>query len=288
MFEDYGNGVLDDGNLVEAVDIIRNSKEMVNAERKTVSKKSYKSIKDKEQKKLAKKAYKADLEYNEEIEIAKFVCDELNKFDTKAHTYSYNTSKEIYENGLSGLLEMNLDTINEEIAKAKALPRSNADEKELRKIAIEIAKNKKTAFKTIQKYFKDTDFVMPKYSDLQKLYDEKRGCKRVFIITCSSSPYLSVRYLTGEGILFPILPVSYRDGIKVSHDHKLVYVLRAFPTCGHVRSVLKLSPGKIIRVALKSFKLQRRIYFTFKSEREAHFIYGFRKFLFISVCCEIL
>ena len=173
MFEDYGNGVLDDGNLVEAVDIIRNSKEMVNAERKTVSKKSYKSIKDKEQKKLAKKAYKADLEYNEEIEIAKFVCDELNKFDTKAHTYSYNTSKEIYENGLSGLLEMNLDTINEEIAKAKALPRSNADEKELRKIAIEIAKNKKTAFKTIQKYFKDTAFVMPKYSDLQKLYDEE-------------------------------------------------------------------------------------------------------------------
>ncbi len=173
MFEDYGNGVLDDGNLVEAVDIIRNAQEMVNAQPKKVSKKDYKSIKDKEERKLAKKAYKEALEYNEEIEIAKFVCDELNKYESKAHTYSYETSKGIYENGLAGLLNMSLEDINKEIAQAKALPRSSSDEKELRKIAIEIAKNKKTAYKTIQKYFKDAEFVMPKYSDLQKLYDEE-------------------------------------------------------------------------------------------------------------------
>lgn len=173
MFEDYGNGVLDDGNLVEAIDIIRQSKEMVVAEPKTVSKKAYKSIKDKEQKKLAKKAYKADLEYNEEIEIAKFVCDELNKFQSKAHIYSYNASQAVFEKGLDGIKDMTLEEISKEIAAAKALPRSNSDEKELRKIALEIARNKKTAYKTIQKYFKDSEFIMPKYSDLQKLYDEE-------------------------------------------------------------------------------------------------------------------
>ena len=41
-----------------------------------------KSIKDKEQKKAAKKAYKAVLERNEEIEISKLVCAELDKFET--------------------------------------------------------------------------------------------------------------------------------------------------------------------------------------------------------------
>ncbi len=173
MFEDYGNGVLDDGNLVETVDIIRNAEEMVNAQPKKVSKKDYKSIKDKEERKLAKKAYKKALEYNEEIEIAKFVCDELNKFESKAHTYSYNESKKLLEKGLAGLYHITLEEINNELAEAKALPRSNAEEKELRKMAIEIAKNKKTAYNTIQKHFKDTEFALPRYSDLQSMYDEE-------------------------------------------------------------------------------------------------------------------
>lgn len=173
MFEDYGNKVLDDGDLVESVDIIRKSREMAIAEPKVADKKSYKGIADKAEKRLAKKAYKEILEYNEEIEIAKFVCDELDKFESKAHMYSYEASLAIYEKGLNGLLEMDLDEINKEIASAKALPRSAKEDKELRKIAIEIAKNKKSSYKTIQKYFLNTEFVQPKYEDLQKLYDRE-------------------------------------------------------------------------------------------------------------------
>lgn len=70
LFEDYANGVLDDGNLVEAVDIIRDAKALVN-EKPQEAKRDYKSIKDKEQKKAAKKAYKDVLKRNEEIEISK-------------------------------------------------------------------------------------------------------------------------------------------------------------------------------------------------------------------------
>lgn len=173
MFEDYGNKVLDDGDLVESVDIIRNSREMAIAQPKTADKKSYKSISDKAERKLAKKAYKEILQYNEEIEIAKFVCDELDKFDSKAHAYSYEASLAIYEKGLKGLLDMNLEEINKEIASAKALPHSTKEDKELRKLAIEIAKNKKAAYKTIQKHFLNTEFVQPKYEDLQKLYDRE-------------------------------------------------------------------------------------------------------------------
>ena len=173
MFEDYGNKVLDDGDLVESVDIIRTSREMAIAEPKVADKKSYKGIKDKAERKLAKKAYNETLQYNEEIEIAKFVCDELDKFETKAHAYSYEASLEVYEKGLKGLLDMKLEDIEAEIARAKALPRTSAEDKELRKMAIEIAKNKKSSYKTIQKYFLDTEFVQPKYEDLQKLYDRE-------------------------------------------------------------------------------------------------------------------
>ena len=80
MFEDYGNGILDDEKLVEGVDIIRNSQEMAVATPKETNKKSYKSLKDKVQKKEAKKAYRANVKFNDEIEIAQFVCDELNPF----------------------------------------------------------------------------------------------------------------------------------------------------------------------------------------------------------------
>lgn len=173
MFEDYGNGVLNDGQLVEAVDIIRTSREMAVAEPKKVSKSSYKSVKDKAERKLAKKAYKADLEYNDEIEIAKFVCEELDKYQNEAHRYSLEASQVIYFKGLNGLLHMNIDEINAEIKTAKALPKGTATEKELRKIAIEIAKNKKASYKTIQKHFKDSDFIQPKYEDLQKCYDNE-------------------------------------------------------------------------------------------------------------------
>ena len=44
MFEDFGNGVLDDGSLVETVDIIRNSREMAVAQPKILNKASYKSF----------------------------------------------------------------------------------------------------------------------------------------------------------------------------------------------------------------------------------------------------
>ena len=80
MFEDFGNGVLKDAELVEVIDIIRNAKEMAVAMPKELDKKSYKSIKDKEERKAAKKAYLADKDFNDEIEIGKFVCEELDKF----------------------------------------------------------------------------------------------------------------------------------------------------------------------------------------------------------------
>ncbi len=176
MFEDYGNGLLDDGELVEGIDIIKTSREMAIATPKQIDKSFYKSVKDKEERKKAKKLYREALEFNEEIEISKFVCEELDKFTTDTFKYQYTIQKEIYDSGLGRLKLMTIDEINNELATAKAMPKSTAEEKEIRKFAIEIARNKKSAFKALNKYFKDVELVSPDFSILEKLFAEEDAC----------------------------------------------------------------------------------------------------------------
>ena len=177
MYEDYGNGALKDETLVEGVDIIRNAREMAYAEAKVLDKNSYKSISDKEQRKAAKKAYYADKQFNEDIEISKFVCDELDKFSNPAYYAQLEQSRKVYAAGLHGLLDMNINEINAEISAAKAMPKSDETSKEARSKAIEIAKNKKLAFKEIRKNFRNPeDFVQPDFAVLENYFDEEDEC----------------------------------------------------------------------------------------------------------------
>ncbi len=178
MFEDYGNGILDDGTLVEAVEIIRTARDMAGKTPKQVSKKSYKSISDKQERKTAKKVYLADLEYNEEIEIADFVCNEIEKFNNDlAVITQYNVNKNVYEGGLQGLYNDDVVALKAELVKAKSLPKSTKEEKELRKASIEIAKNMISSKKAVKKYFPDfKNFVEPDYKKLQELFDAEDAC----------------------------------------------------------------------------------------------------------------
>ncbi len=175
MFEDYGNGILNDGDLVEAVDYVRTAREMVNATPKNPSKKSYKGIKDKAERKAAKAQYKADLEYNEEIEIAKFVCDELDKFENIEFMYRYDEAQKTYAKGLNGLFTYDLAQAQAELAEAKAMAKDTAESKTIRKAAIELAKQKISSIKTIEKHFKATNkpFVEPKYADVEKCFQKE-------------------------------------------------------------------------------------------------------------------
>ena len=176
LFEDYGNGITNDAQLVESIDIIHNAREMADETAKEVSKKDYKSIKDKAERKAAKKAYKEALEFNEEIEIGKFVCDELDKFSGEVGKYQYNVQKGIYDAGLQGLKLMTLDEINAEMASAKAMPKGTAEEKEIRKFAIDVARNKKNACKALQKYFANEELVQPDFAELEKIFDAEDAC----------------------------------------------------------------------------------------------------------------
>ena len=67
MFEDYGNGVLNDKDIVDAIDVIEEAQSMKNAEPKDIDsfKKAVKSANGKAAKKQAKKSLKDAIAYNE-------------------------------------------------------------------------------------------------------------------------------------------------------------------------------------------------------------------------------
>ncbi|MBR6568435.1 MAG: MFS transporter [Clostridia bacterium] len=175
LFEDYGNGVTNDSALVEGIDIIRNAREMAVAEPKNVDKKAFKtSLKNSTDKKAAKKAYKADVEFNDEITISKFVCDELDKFSSPLVQRQVEICKAIDAVGIKGLISAEMSELKEELKAARALSKNNAAEKEYRSFTIDMAKNKIAAYKTIKKFYKNTDeIVKPDFAILEGYYDRE-------------------------------------------------------------------------------------------------------------------
>ena len=177
LFEDYGNNALDDGKLVEAIDLIRNARETATLTPKEVSKKDYKSIKDKAQRKAAKKAYREAVARNEEIEVSKFVCEELDKFSTDVVKHQLLVYKKVYDAGLAGLRATDMTELRAELAAAKAMPKTTETEKELRKFSIEVAKKKISSRKAIDKYFKDgADFSKPDFTVLEGYFAAEDEC----------------------------------------------------------------------------------------------------------------
>lgn len=174
LFEDFANNALSNRQIVEAIDMVNEAREMSQAQPKETDKSTYKSISDKKERKLAKKQYRADLEYNEEIEISKFVCDELDKFNSELFRHKVQVSREIFEQGLDGIKNINITKEKEELANAKALPKETPDEKAFRKFEINIAKNKISAKKSYDKFYGTINaFEEPDMPALIALFDKE-------------------------------------------------------------------------------------------------------------------
>lgn len=174
MFEDFGNNVINDEGLVEGVELIREARELQNKTPEVLSKKSYRSVSGKENKKAAKKAYNESKALNTEIEIAKFICEELQSFNSPVGKFRYSQASETYSQGINAILTTEKINVKEELSAAKSMPKGTQDEKEIRKIAIENAKKKLTALNSVKKYFKDTkELIQPDFSDIEKLYDRE-------------------------------------------------------------------------------------------------------------------
>lgn len=155
MFEDYGNGVLNDKDIVSTIDMIEESAVMANASPKDLKamkaelRKAKKSG-SKEQKRAARKAYRDAVDYNDNIEISKVVMAEMNKFNTPEWQFKLEEAKKLYAAGLSGLTADSMEYLEEVLARAKAMPKKTKVEKEERSAAITSAKNRIYSKKVIE------------------------------------------------------------------------------------------------------------------------------------------
>ena len=136
MFENYSLGVLEDDELCECMEIIRQAKENSVKSKISLGRKADKS------------ARKEAKETNLAIERSAIIMDDLMKFSSPA-------GKARLENAKNDILSDSLfiyENASDELKEAKKLPKNTKDEKEIRSDAIRLARCKKEAFALIRKY----------------------------------------------------------------------------------------------------------------------------------------
>lgn len=139
MFEDYGNNALSNEILAEGIEIIREAREF-----------SQKTPNDlKAAKAQGKAEYKRVKLENEQIEIAKFVADELNRFNTSSGKAELEYARTVAAAGLDGFLSAALPTM----ADIRNMPRSTREEKHLRREMMRRIRDINDAQKAVNKYF---------------------------------------------------------------------------------------------------------------------------------------
>lgn len=153
LFEDYGNHVLRDRDIVETIDMIEESAQFENAQPKDLKKMkaAIKSAPTKQARKDARKLYKGAAEYNDTIEISKIVMAEMRKFDTEEWKFKLKEAQQLAAAGLDGLTADSYEKLQSILEKAKAMPKETKLQKEERSSAIESAKNRIYSKKIIEK-----------------------------------------------------------------------------------------------------------------------------------------
>lgn len=170
MFEDYGNGVLKDRDIVSAIDLIEEANEYAKSEAKDIAalKAQVKKAKTRVDKKAAKTGYKQAVLFNENIEISKFVVAEINKFSTDLWKLKLEEAKKIYAAGIDGLTKVSMSELETALKNAKAMPKGDKLQKEERSAAVESAKNRIYSKKMISGKIEEFDMAV-----FEKLFEEE-------------------------------------------------------------------------------------------------------------------
>ena len=219
MFEDYGNGILRDESIVEAIDIIDEANllykdrtlmttkdDIKKAERlpaRTPEEKEFKKNEIKRLKaaykefntqnrgikkdrinqakampkstdaekaarkaaiKAAKKENRELNKLNADISVCDFIIDEMNKYDTLRIKKQVERSRALEAAGYNGIFDYN----KEDMAEAKALPKSTHEEREIRSEAITRARALKNARKAMIKFYGSPENIVEPSDDAFK------------------------------------------------------------------------------------------------------------------------
>jgi len=142
MFEDYGNGELDNAQLIDAMNIIKGAR--ADLQKKIVDKS------------LSKAEIKEIKKHNEFVESLPIVREELEKFNTERYKVQLETAKATASKGEVYLYsDWTLDR-----SRAKALPKATKEQKEIRADAIKLSREKKRSYKLLMKYGEE-NLILP-------------------------------------------------------------------------------------------------------------------------------
>ena len=162
MFEDYGNGELDNAQLIDAMNIIKGANE--NLQKKIIDKSALKlarKTKNKGAILAEKEKIREAKKHNEYIDGLPIVVEELNKFNTERYKAKLVSAKNTVALGEIYLYS----NLKEEKNLAKRLPKKTEEEKAIRADALQLVREKKRSMKLLLKYGEE-NLVLP---------DEKRA-----------------------------------------------------------------------------------------------------------------
>ncbi len=145
MFEDYGNNIVDNNKLKEAIEIIKEAQEYETTEPKNINNADFYNLKRKEAKALRKKI----IDDNEKAEISKVVMEELRRFESETGLAEISNAERIVNAGLNGFLNIDLPSKKE----IKVLPKNSQLEINYRRNMSMLISKMKTAKKTYEKHF---------------------------------------------------------------------------------------------------------------------------------------
>lgn len=146
MFEDYGNGILSDSEIVEGVEVMRSAEENLNKPKAEISKG------------MSRKDKINIMTSNDDIDIASMVTDEYHKFETDEYRQKCSMAEETVSQGLEGILKFD----DRKIAEAKIMPTGTETEKAIRKYTLEYAKQMHSSKKIINKKYNG---VIPEFDE---------------------------------------------------------------------------------------------------------------------------
>lgn len=162
LFEDYGNNALHDAQIVEAIELVEDARQKAEMTPRSINKAA------------GRKQRRADREYNDEIDISKFVCKELDKFTTPLMQHQVAVYTAFLADGLDSIRRIDLSEAYRALAAARTLPKQTEDEKALRTFDLDFAKKRIAAKKAYDKYYGEkTPFVAPDMAALTALFDRE-------------------------------------------------------------------------------------------------------------------
>ena len=211
LFEDYGNNALSDEKLVEAIDIIEDSQKLADLTPQKPGRdkiKAARKAKDKGALKSAKEEYKAQKSQNEQIEIARYVVDEIHKFSTPEMREEIACAHKIVDAGLDGFAAL----------------RIQGKEKQLKESAKRIQKYypngivpfDSTIFETLFK--KEDEIEEKRRNEIQKYQDAKSAKDSALCRQCKEK----IKKLNQE-------KVAVKKQIKTAVDQNSIYNRAAKP-----------------------------------------------------------